>query len=63
MTFGPTAVARYTIEDVGLWSWSDDDEATHVGYIADEEEGSSMGLAFVRFGAGVAFDFTCPATR
>lgn len=60
MTFDPNAVSRYTIEDVGLWSWSDDDEGTHVGYIADEEEGTSMGLAFVRFRAGAVFDFTWP---
>lgn len=60
MTFDPNVVARYTFEDIGLWSWSDDAEGTHVGYIADEDEGTSMGLAFVRFRAGVVFDFTWP---
>lgn len=60
MAFDPTIVAKYSIDDVSLWSWTDDDEGSHVGYIADEEEGISMGLAFVSFRRGVSFDFTWP---
>lgn len=60
MSFDPTIIAKYTSDDVNLWSWTDTDEGTHVGYIADQEEGASMGLAFVRFRKGVSFDFTWP---
>ncbi|RNL87290.1 cupin [Halostreptopolyspora alba] len=60
MTFDPTTTARFTAADASLWSWSDDAAGTHVGYIADAEEGAAMGMAFVRFGKGVTFDFTWP---
>ncbi|WP_017615983.1 hypothetical protein [Nocardiopsis salina] len=60
MGFEPRAVAAYSMDDVGLWTWEDQESGAHVGYIADEEEGSRMGLAFVRFRAGVSFDFAWP---
>ncbi|QVQ51275.1 DUF861 domain-containing protein [Spiractinospora alimapuensis] len=60
MSFDPTRIAAYTADDARLWSWTDEDEGTHVGYIADHEEGVSMGMAFVRFRRGVRFEFTWP---
>lgn len=59
MTFDPTVTARYTIDDVRM-SWPDEAEGTHIGYIADEEEGVPFGLAYVRFRKGVTFEFAWP---
>ncbi|WP_239647204.1 cupin [Nocardiopsis baichengensis] len=58
--FDPESVAAYSAADVSLWSWTDEDEGTHVGYIADEHEKAAMGMAFVHFRSGVEFDFTWP---
>lgn len=60
MAFDRNAIAAFTAADVDAWSWTDDAIGAHVGYIADQEEGASMGLAFVRFRKGVSFDFAWP---
>jgi ethanolamine utilization protein EutQ (cupin superfamily) len=56
MTFDPTAIQKFTIQDPPTWLQVGDHEA-YLGYIADEEEGSVMGLAFIRFRKGVSFEF------
>ncbi len=56
MTFEPTAIQTFSARDVSDWLQVGDHEA-YVGYIADEEEGSNLGLAYIRFRKGVAFDF------
>lgn len=60
MTFDPTKIARYTFEDVQPNTWDDSDPESSGGYIADEGEGVTMGLAFVRLSAGASFDFVWP---
>jgi ethanolamine utilization protein EutQ (cupin superfamily) len=60
VAFEQRTIAKYTAADVGQWSWRDDERGEFVGYIADQDEGASMGLAFVRFRKGVSFDFTWP---
>ncbi|GAA2136115.1 hypothetical protein GCM10009802_44910 [Streptomyces synnematoformans] len=54
--FEPTAIQKFGVRDVPEWVRVGDHEA-YVGYIADEGEGSSLGLAYLRFRAGVRFDF------
>lgn len=56
MGFEPTAIQRFTVQDVPDWLQVGEHEA-YVGYIADEEEGSKLGLAYIRFRKGVRFDF------
>lgn len=56
MTFDPTAIQRFSVQDAPDWLQVGDHEA-YVGYIADEDEGSKLGLAYIRFRAGVRFDF------
>jgi ethanolamine utilization protein EutQ (cupin superfamily) len=56
MVFDPTAVQRFSVQDVTDWLQVGDHEA-YVGYVADEEEGSVFGLAYLRFRKGVEFDF------
>lgn len=60
MGFEPDSVAAYGPEDVGPWNWDDGGDGAHVGYIADEEEGASMGVAFVGLRAGTDFEFNWP---
>jgi ethanolamine utilization protein EutQ (cupin superfamily) len=56
MSFEPTAIQKFSVQDVASWLQVGDHEA-YVGYIADEEEGSNLGLAYIRFRKGVQFDF------
>lgn len=56
MSFDPTTIQSFRVEDVADWFQVGDHEA-YVGYVADEEEGSNLGLAYLRFRQGVAFDF------
>lgn len=56
MTFEPTAINKFGVQDVPDWFQVGDHQA-YVGYIADEEEGSNIGLAYIRFRKGVEFDF------
>lgn len=56
MMFQPDAIQRFGVHDVPAWFQVGDHKA-YVGYIADEEEGSKIGLAYIRFRKGVEFDF------
>lgn len=56
MAFDPRSVQKFTTADAPVWLQIGTHQA-YVGYIADEEEGSSIGLAYIRFRAGVKFDF------
>lgn len=56
MAFDPTAVQRLSVQDAPDWLQVGDHQA-YVGYIADEEEGANLGLAYIRFREGVKFDF------
>lgn len=56
MTFEPTAIQKFNVQDVTDWFQVGVHQA-YVGYIADEEEGSNLGLAHIRFREGVEFDF------
>lgn len=56
MMFKPDAIQRFGVQDAPDWLQVGDHEA-YVGYIADEEEGSNLGLAYIRFRKGVTFDF------
>jgi ethanolamine utilization protein EutQ (cupin superfamily) len=56
MIFKPTAIQKFSVEDVSDWFQVGNHQA-YVGYIADEEEGSNLGLAYIRFRKGVEFDF------
>jgi quercetin dioxygenase-like cupin family protein len=56
MTFDPTKIQLFTNQDPPTWLQVGDHEA-YLGYVADEEEGSALGLAFIRFRKGVSFDF------
>ncbi|WP_051425537.1 cupin domain-containing protein [Jiangella gansuensis] len=56
MTFEPTAIQKLNVQDAPDWLQVGEHQA-YVGYIADEEEGSKIGLAYIRFRAGVKFDF------
>ncbi|MFD2027019.1 hypothetical protein [Promicromonospora aerolata] len=56
MIFDPTAVQKFSVRDVPDWFQVGDHQA-YVGYIADEDEGSRLGLAYLRFRKGVEFDF------
>jgi quercetin dioxygenase-like cupin family protein len=56
MAFDPTEIQRFTTDDPPTWLQVGDHEA-YLGYVADEEEGSAMGLAFIRFRTGVSFEF------
>lgn len=56
MAFDPTGIQKHGVRDVPDWFQVGDHEA-YVGYIADEEEGSVLGLAYLRFRKGVEFDF------
>lgn len=56
MTFKPTAIQKFRVRDAPDWLQVGDHQA-YVGYIADEEEGSNLGLAYIRFRKGVEFDF------
>lgn len=60
MKFDPTSIASYTFDDVQPKTWDDTDPESSGGYIADEGDGVNMGLAFVRFTAGVRFEFAWP---
>lgn len=68
MTFDPAIMQKFTTHDPPVWLQVDDHEA-YLGYIADEDEGSAMGLAFIRFRKGVRFEFrwayheVCVVTR
>lgn len=56
MTFEPTAIQKFSTQDVSGWLQVGENEA-YVGYVADEEEGSNLGLAYIRFRKGVEFEF------
>jgi ethanolamine utilization protein EutQ (cupin superfamily) len=56
MTFDPAAIQTFSVRDAPDWLQVGDHQA-YVGYIADEEEGSNLGLAYIRFRKGVEFDF------
>jgi ethanolamine utilization protein EutQ (cupin superfamily) len=68
MTFNPSMIQKFTVQDPPTWLQVGDHEA-YLGYVADEEEGSVMGLAFIRFRKGVSFEFrwayneVCVVTR
>ncbi|WP_310911659.1 cupin domain-containing protein [Lipingzhangella rawalii] len=52
--FDPTIMQHFTIADVATWIPVDAEQRAYVGYIADQAEGSPMGIAFSDFrGAGV----------
>jgi ethanolamine utilization protein EutQ (cupin superfamily) len=56
MTYDPTSIQKFTAHDAPEWLQVGDRPA-YVGYIADEAEGSELGLAYIRFGKGVTFEF------
>lgn len=56
MTFEPNTIQTLRVEDPPDWLRVGEHQA-YVGYLADEEEGSRLGLAFIRFRRGVTFDF------
>lgn len=56
MAYDRTSIQTFTTHDVPEWVQVGEHPA-YVGYIADEAEGSSIGLAYIRFRAGVSFDF------
>lgn len=56
MTFEPTAIQSFRIQDPPVWLQVGTHQA-YVGYLADEAEGSRLGLAYIRFRRGVTFDF------
>lgn len=56
MSFEPKAIQQLSVHDVPEWLQVGDQQA-YVGYIADEAEGSNLGLAYIRFRRGVSFDF------
>ena len=56
MMFEPTAIQTFSVQDAPDWLQVGDHQA-YVGYIADEEEGSNLGLAYLRFREGVEFAF------
>lgn len=56
MAFEPDAIQSFGIRDVAEW-FQVGDQGAYVGYVADEAEGSRLGLACIRFRAGVRFDF------
>lgn len=56
MKFDPARIQSFTVQDPPAWLQVGDHEA-YLGYIADEDEGSAMGLAFIRFRKGVSFEF------
>ncbi len=56
MIFKPAAIHTFSIQDAPAWLQVGDQPA-YVGYIADEEEGSNLGLAYIRFRKGVEFEF------
>jgi quercetin dioxygenase-like cupin family protein len=56
MTFDPLTIQKFNVQDPPTWLQVGDHEA-YLGYIADEDEGSVMGLAFIRFRKGVRFEF------
>lgn len=68
MPFDPSMIQKFSAGDPPTWLQVGEHEA-YLGYIADEEEGSSMGLAFIRFRKGVRFPFrwaydeVCVVTR
>lgn len=56
MAFESAAIQKLRVQDPPVWLQVGDHKA-YVGYIADEEEGSNLGLAYIRFRRGVQFDF------
>jgi ethanolamine utilization protein EutQ (cupin superfamily) len=56
MIFEPTSIHKFSVQDAPDWLQVGDHQA-YVGYIADEEEGSNLGLAYIRFRKGVEFEF------
>lgn len=56
MNFSPNAIQKLSVADPPEWFQVGDHQA-YVGYVADEAEGSNLGLAYIRFRQGVAFDF------
>jgi ethanolamine utilization protein EutQ (cupin superfamily) len=56
MAFTPTVIQTLGVTDAPDWLQVGDHQA-YVGYLADEEEGSTLGLAYLRFRKGVTFDF------
>jgi ethanolamine utilization protein EutQ (cupin superfamily) len=56
MSFEPGAIQKFSVHDTPDWLQVGEHQA-YVGYIADEAEGSNLGLAYLRFREGVTFDF------
>lgn len=56
MSFEASTVQQLSVHDVPDWLQVGGHQA-YVGYIADEAEGSSLGLAYIRFRRGVSFEF------
>jgi len=55
-TFDGTRIQKFSTGDAPTWLQVGDHEA-YLGYIADEDDGSVLGLAFIRFKMGVRFEF------
>ncbi|MFI6497688.1 cupin domain-containing protein [Nonomuraea typhae] len=68
MAFDPSVIQKFGVRDAPTWLQVGEHQA-YLGYIADEDEGSAMGLAFIRFRKGVGFEFrwaydeVCVVTR
>lgn len=56
MSFEARTIQQLSVHDVPEWLQVGDHQA-YVGYVADEAEGSNLGLAYIRFRRGVSFDF------
>jgi ethanolamine utilization protein EutQ (cupin superfamily) len=56
MAYDRTSIQKFTARDAPEWVQVGDRPA-YVGYIADEAEGSDLGLAYIRFRKGVTFEF------
>ncbi|MGC0143520.1 hypothetical protein [Pseudactinotalea sp. Z1732] len=56
MSFEARTIQQLSVHDVPEWLQVGGHRA-YVGYIADEPEGSNLGLAYIRFRRGVRFEF------
>lgn len=56
MSFDSKAIKKFNAQDASGWLQVGDHQA-YVGYIADEDEGSRIGMAYIRFRKGVNFPF------
>lgn len=58
--FDPTIMQVFDSDDLTDWVTVDEGSRAYVGYVADREQGSPMGIAFSRFGRGGVFDLVFP---